>query len=456
MSELNMKEFVGSYVERARVAQKEFETWSQERVDEAVRAIGKAVYDNAEEISELAVKETGMGKYEDKIQKNTGKPKVVWQKLKNVKSRNIIKYIEEENMVEIAKPVGVVAAVTPATNPTMTPAQNAMIALKGGNSIIVSPHPRGKKSGALTVNYMREALKAVGAPEDLIQIIPEPSNELTQTVMSMCDVVVAAGGKSIVGAAYSSGKPSYGVGPGNNQCVVDKDVKVEEYIDMVVRGRTYDNGILCTCEQTLIVPREQLNDVIAALKDRGGYHVEGQDVDKFRDALFPNKAINPKVIGRPAHEIGEITGIDVPKDKDFIFVISDKYGEEELFSKEKLCVVLNVVAYDEFDEATNIAKTNLEYEGEGHSAVIHSHTKENIEKFSVTLNVSRVVVNQQGSNGLGGALYNGLNPTGTLGCGSWGNNSISENLWWTHLVNISRLAYVKEDAKIPTDEEIWN
>lgn len=456
MTELNMVDFIQSYIDKAKIAQKEFETWSQERVDEAVRAIGKAVYDNAEELSELAVKETGMGLYEDKIQKNQGKPKVVWQKLKGVKSRNIIKYIPEEGLVEIAKPVGVIAAVTPATNPTMTAAQNSMIALKGGNAIIISPHPRAKKAGGKVVNYMREALKAVNAPVDLIQILPEPSNEITQTLMKMCDVTVAAGGKSIVGAAYSSGKPSYGVGPGNNQCVVDRDVKIEDYIDMVVRGRAYDNGILCTCEQTLIVPREQLNDVIDALADRGGYNVQSQDIDKFREALFPNNAINPKVIGRPAYEIGEITGIDVPKDTKFIFVVSEKYGEEELFSKEKLCVVLNVIAYDDFDEAIKIAKTNLLYEGEGHSAVIHSNTKENIEKLSVALPVSRVVVNQQGSNGLGGALYNGLNPTGTLGCGSWGNNSISENLWWHHLVNISRLAYVKKDVKIPTDDEIWN
>ena len=335
MPELNIVNFIQSYIDRAKVAQREFETWSQERVDEAVRAIGKAVYDNAEKLSELAVKETGMGLYEDKIQKNQGKPKVVWQKLKGIKSRNIIKYIPEEGLVEIAKPVGVIAAVTPATNPTMTAAQNSMIALKGGNAIIVSPHPRAKKAGGEVVNYMREALKKVNAPIDLIQILPEPSNEITQTLMKMCDVTVAAGGKSIVGAAYSSGKPSYGVGPGNNQCVVDRDVKVEDYIDMVVKGRTYDNGILCTCEQTLIVPREQLNDVIDALDNRGGYKVQDQDVNKFRDALFPNDAINPKVIGRPAYEIGQITGIDVPEDKKFIFVVSEKYGEEELFSKEK-------------------------------------------------------------------------------------------------------------------------
>lgn len=442
-------------VEKGRVAQQEFETWSQERVDEAVKVIGKAVYDAAEFLSELAVKETRMGVYEHKIVKNQGKSKAVWNKIKHEKSRHIIRYIADEGLIEVAKPIGVIGAVTPTTNPTMTPMQNAMIALKGGNALIVSPHPRGKKSGVETVNVMREALKKIGAPEDLIQIIAEPTLEHTQAVMGICDATIATGGPAMVKAAYSSGKPSFGVGAGNVQCVADTDVMVEDYIDMVVAGRIYDNGILCTCEQTLIYPKRDDLMVESALIARGGYPIKPGEMAKFRAGLFPEGRISPEVVGQSAYQIGKLLGIDVPKDAKFIFVKITKFGADELFTKEKLCPVLSIIGYGEWEEAVTIAKTNLLFEGAGHSAVIHSHTQTHIEALGEVLPVSRLAVNQQGSSGLGGAMNNGLNPTGTLGCGSWGNNSISENLWWTHLVNISRIASVIPNRVIPTDEEIW-
>ncbi|MBP1044446.1 aldehyde dehydrogenase family protein [Vagococcus sp. BWB3-3] len=442
-------------VEKGRSAQEKFEKWSQERVDEAVKVIGKAVYDAAESLSELAVKETQMGIYEDKIVKNQGKSKAVWNKIKHEKSRHIIRHIEGEGLIEIAKPIGVIGAVTPTTNPTMTPMQNAMIALKGGNALIVSPHPRGKESGRQTVKVMREALKKIGAPEDLIQIIDNPTLEHTQAVMGMCDATIATGGPAMVKAAYSSGKPSFGVGAGNVQCVVDDDVMVEDYIDMVVAGRTYDNGILCTCEQTLIYPHRDDLNVESALTARGGYPIKSEEKAMFRNRLFPEGRINPEVVGKSAYQIGKLLGIDIPKNAKFIFVKIDAFGAAELFTKEKLCPVLSIISYQNWGEALNIAKTNLLFEGAGHSAVIHSHNQDHIEELGNLLPVSRLVVNQQGSSGLGGAMNNGLNPTGTLGCGSWGNNSISENLWWTHLVNISRIAAVIPDRVIPSDAEIW-
>ncbi|RSU14623.1 succinate-semialdehyde dehydrogenase [Vagococcus acidifermentans] len=447
---------VQALIEKGRVAQQEFETWSQEKVDEAVRVIGKAVYDDGDRLAKLAAEETQMGRYEDKILKNKGKSKAVWNKLKHQKSRNIIRYIEDEGLIEVAKPMGVIGAVTPTTNPTMTPMQNAMIALKGGNALLVSPHPRGKQSGVETVKVMREALKAIDAPEDLIQIIPNPTLEHTQAVMAMCDVTIATGGPSMVKAAYSSGKPSFGVGAGNIQCLADTDVAAEDYLTMVVNGRIYDNGVLCTCEQCLIYPKTDKANVEAGLIKRGGYLIKPEEMDSFRDKLFPNGVINKDMVGRPASEVAELGGLTVPEGTKFIFVQIEKYGADELFTKEKLCPVLATIGYDTWEEAITIAKTNLLFEGAGHSAVVHSHTTENIEAAGKALPVSRVAVNQQGSSGLGGAMNNGLNPTGTLGCGSWGNNSISENLWWTHLVNISRVAYVKKDAEIPTDDEIWN
>lgn len=441
--------------EAGRVAQQEFEKWPQEKVDEAVRAVGKAVYDEAEMLAKLAVDETRMGRYEDKILKNKGKTKAVWNKIKHEKSREIIRYLDDEGLVEVAKPIGVIGAVTPVTNPTMTPVQNAMIALKGGNALICSPHPRGRKSGLATINLMRDALAKLGAPVDLLQIIEEPSLEHTQAVMELCDASIATGGPGMVKAAYSSGKPSFGVGAGNVQAIADNDVAVADYIDLVVAGRTYDNGVLCTCEQTLIIPEAEKIAVREALIARGGFLVPTNEMDNFREKLFPETRINPDVVGQTAHRIGELTGLDVPSEATFIFVEVEEHGPKELFSKEKLCPVLTVNTYKNWDEAVTIAKENLNFEGAGHSAVIHSQNKQHIEELAETLPISRLVVNQQGSSGLGGAMTNGLNPTATLGCGSWGNNSLSENLWWNHLVNISRISYTIKDRVVPTDDEIW-
>lgn len=446
---------VHDLIEKGRVAQQEFETWSQEKVDLAVKVIGKAVYDEAEMLADLAVKETRMGLYEHKVIKNMGKSKAVWNKIKHQKSRNVIRHIEEEGLVEVAKPIGVIGAVTPTTNPTMTPMQNAMIALKGGNALLVSPHPRGKESGVATVNVMRAALKEIGAPEDLIQIIPNPTLEHTQAVMAMCDATIATGGPAMVKAAYSSGKPSFGVGAGNIQCVVDEGLSVDSYMDMVVAGRTYDNGVLCTCEQTLIYPKADALAVESALSARGGYLIKPEEMDTFRKDLFPEERINPDLIGLSAVDLANKIGLSVPDGTSFIFVKIDTFGPEELFTKEKLCPVLSIIAYDKWEDAVTIAKTNLLFEGAGHSAVIHSTNQDRIEELGEVLPISRLAVNQQGSSGLGGAMNNGLNPTGTLGCGSWGNNSLSENLWWTHLVNISRIANVIPGAIIPSDEEIW-
>ncbi|HSQ90223.1 aldehyde dehydrogenase family protein, partial [Romboutsia sp.] len=270
---MQAREYVLDLIQKARIAQKEFEKFSQEQVDEAVRAIGKAVYDNGEMLARMAVDETQMGVYEDKIVKNKGKSKAVWNKLKGAKSRGIIRYVEEEGIVEVAKPIGVVGAVTPTTNPTMTPMHNAMIALKGGNALVICPHPRAKNTGLKTVELMREALKAVGAPQDLIQIVDEPSVEISNLVMQLSDACISTGGPGMVKVAYSSGKPAFGVGAGNVQCLIDKDAKVEEVVPKVIKGRIYDNGILCTCEQSAICPKDMYDDFIELLVQQGAYYI---------------------------------------------------------------------------------------------------------------------------------------------------------------------------------------
>ena len=453
---MEAKVYVQSLIDKGRAAQKNFETWPQEKVDEAVRAIGKAIFDQAEPLARLAVDETGMGKYEDKIVKNSAKSKITWARLKGVKSRGIIEVNEAEGIIKVAKPIGVIGCIAPTTNPTMTPLHNAMCALKGGNAIIVAPHPRGKKTGVETVNYMREALKKVGAPEDLIQVIPEPTMEVSGCVMSMCDATIATGGPGMVKAAYSSGKPSYGVGAGNVQSLVDTDADLEETAAKIARSRTYDNGVLCTCEQCVHVQQADMERMAALLENQGAFYVhEKEDVDSLRKTMFPGGVINKDVVGASAIEIGRMAGLNVPEDTRFLLVKIDAYGEAEPLSKEKLCPVICITAYDTWENAVANAKTNLLCEGAGHSTVVHSHTRSHIEYAGIELPVSRVGVNMVGSSGLGGGFDNMLNPTATLGCGSWGNNSISENLWWHHLVNISRIAMLLPDAHIPSDEEVW-
>jgi succinate-semialdehyde dehydrogenase len=454
---MSNEEIIGKLMENAREAQRIFETFSQERVDAAVRAVGKIIYDNAEMLARMAVEETKIGNYDDKVLKNKGKAKATWYRLKGVKSRGIIRRIEEQGIVEIAKPLGVVGAIMPVTNPTLTPVHNVMIALKGGNAIIICPHPSAKTVNLKGVELMNEALKKAGAPENLVQTVEDPSVELSTGVMKAVDVCIATGGPGMVKATYSSGRPAFGVGAGNVQILVDKDADIPDAVKKIVTGRTYDNGILCTCEQSAFCPSETIGPIVLELEKNGGvYFDKPEDVEKIRKAVFPEGSINKKLVGASAEKIAEAAGLAVPRGAKFLAVAVRKCGAEELLAKEKLFPVLAVYTYDKWADAVEGAIANLKLEGRGHSCVIHSFTKENIEYAGERIPVSRFVVNQIGSNGLGGAFYNGLNPTATLGCGSWGNNSLSENLWYHHLINISRIAYLIPDAKIPTDEEIWS
>jgi succinate-semialdehyde dehydrogenase len=454
---MSIEEIIGKMVHDARRAQEVFETFAQEEVDKIVRAAGKAVYDNGEMLARMAVDETGIGNYEDKIQKNKGKAKATWYRLKNVKSRGILRRIEDQCLVEIAKPLGVVGAILPVTNPTLTPVHNVMIALKGGNAIIMCPHPHAKNVSGKTVEVMIEAVKKAGAPENLVQIVEQPSIEASAAVMKLVDVCIATGGPGMVKATYSSGRPAFGVGAGNVQTLIDKDANIPDAVAKIVRSRTYDNGILCTCEQFMFCPREYLSKIVDELKNNGTvYFDKAEDVDRLRAAAFPNGSINKTLVGSKPVTIAKAAGITVPEETKLLAVAVTKCGDKELLSKEKMFPLICLYAYDTWEEAVNGVEANLKQEGRGHSCVIHSFSQKNIEYAAEHISVSRFAVNQIGSSALGGAFYNSLNPTATLGCGSWGNNSISENLWYHHLINITRIAYEIPGAKIPSDEEIWS
>ena len=452
-----VQEYLDDLMVKARAAQKEFAKLPQEDVDRAVKAIGKAIYDHGEELAHLAVDETRMGRYDSKEAKCKNKAKSTWWRMKDKPSRGIIERDEATGIVKIAKPIGVIGCVTATTNPVINPMHNSMCALKCGNAVIISPHPRAKRVGVRTVELMNEALDKLGMPKNLIQIIPEPTMALSQGLMRTVDVCICTGGAALVKVAYSSGKPAYGVGQGNVQALVDRDVDLNEAAKMIITGRTFDNGVLCTCEQNIICPRDKEEEMIAALKANGAYYVGTEEgAEKLRRSAFPDGHLNKDWPGVGVKGVAELAGLDdVPEDTKVIVTCTKGYGKDEFLAKEKLFPVLSLFLYDTWEECMEIARANLAVEGMGHSVVIHSNNQEHIEAVPGVIDVSRYAVNQVGGTGLGGAMDNGLNPTTTLGCGTWGNNIISENLWYTHLMNVSRISYKVPDMYVPTDEEIW-
>jgi succinate-semialdehyde dehydrogenase len=448
--------YVAGLVAKAKEAQRIYENFTQEQVDGVVRAIAKAVYDNAEELARLAVDETRMGVYEHKVQKNKGKARIIWSDMKGGKSVGILRELPEAGLVEVAKPMGVVGAITPTTNPNVTPMCNAMFALKGRNAIIICPHPRAKASSGKAVEYIKAAVAPLGVPENLIQIVPEPTVELSGQVMKQADVCISTGGMAMVRAAYASGKPAFGVGAGNVQCIVDADVDLEAAIPKIVEGRAFDNGIICSAEQTAILPAAQFEQALKIFEKNGAYIVSSPaEIAALRKAVFPDGIMDKDCVGQSAISVAGRAGITVPDTTQILLVKSPGYGKDDLFAKEKMCPVIAAYAYKDWEEAVAIAAANLGVEGKGHSVSIHSNTKSHIEYAATHLPVSRFLINQICATGNGGSFFNGLSATTTLGCGSWGNNSISENLSWRHLFNVSRIAYVKPGATVPTDDAIW-
>ncbi len=443
-------------VNQARQAQSKLEQYEQAEIDQFVRAIGKAVHDNAEILAREAVEETGMGVYEDKVAKNKGKSKMIWLSLKDKKSVGIIKEEKRRGLLYVAKPKGIIAAITPTTNPVVTPMCNAMFALKGRNTIIIAPHPRAKVCSAHTVRLMNEALRKLGAPNNLIQIIEEPTMELTQGLMAEADVVVATGGMGLVKAAYASGKPAYGVGAGNGQVIIDREYDYDQAAQDIIAGRKFDNGIICSGEQCVIVPADQHGQIMKAFARHGGYYINNEEeIERFRKVMFPDGSINTKLVGQSVQYIAKAAGVEVPLSAKVVIMQAAGKGAQDVLCKEKMFPYMSTLSYDTFEEALDIAKTNLYYEGAGHTAVIHSQNTAHIKLAGQVLPISRLVVNQPSSTGAGGSIYNGFNPTTTLGCGSWGNNSISENLTYRHFINVSRIGFFNRDAKLPDEVTIW-
>lgn len=447
---------VKEMIARARKAQAIYQVqFDQDDVDQTIKLAARAIFDNAEELARMAVEETDMGVYEDKVAKNRNKSKGIWNDLKGKKSMGILSIDELTGLIEIAKPIGVVAGITPMTNPIVTPMSKIIFALKTRNAIIISPHPKAKKCSSAAVNMIIKAIAAMDVPDGMVQVIEEPTLETTQELMRECDTVVATGGMPMVKSAYSSGKPSFGVGAGNVQVIVDRNIDYDLAASKIVTGRSFDNGIICSGEQSVIYPREHREEVLAAFGRNRGYVVREEEREKVVDAIFQDGAMVREMIGKSALVIAKAAGITVPEDTKILVIEAKGVGWADVVCKEKMFPVLVAIPYGYFDEALEIAETNLTMEGNGHTAGIHSNNQANIIKAGTDLSVSRVIVNTICATTAGGSIQNGLAVTNTLGCGSWGNNSISENFTYKHLLNITRVASLSARIQVPTDEEIW-
>jgi len=405
----------------------------------------------------MAVDETGLGVYEDKILKKKGKARVIWNNLKGKKSRGIIGEDSETGLTLVAKPMGVVGAVTPVTNPVVTPMCNGMFALKAGNAVIFAPHPKAQQCTEFLTDEFMKIVSKHGGPDGLIQTVTNGSVEKTKELMASVDVVVATGGPAMVQSAYSSGKPSYGVGAGNVPVIIDRGVDIKDAVEKIVTGASFDNGIICSHEQFVLTPEEDYEETIRIFGETGKvwFTDDPDQIQRIRDTVFPDGHLNKDVVGKSPREVGKVAGIDVPESARLILVPAEGAGEDDLLAKEKLCPVIAILSYKEFSDAVQKARANLLVEGAGHSAALHSNDEDHIQSTGLELPISRLVVNQASALTAGGSLTNGFAPTTTLGCGSWGGNSISENLDYKHLMNVSRIGRVIEGKSVPTDEEIF-
>ena len=445
---------VAELIARSKVAQKQFEHATQEQADAAAKAILKVIYDNAEKLGPMAAEETRIGDPVNKIAKCRNKSALIWESIKNRPSVDIINRIPEKNMIEVAKPMGVVASIVPSTNPIVTPMSNAAFALKTRNSIIFSPHPRAVECTKLVVELFRAELKKLGFPEDLVLGLEAGTIEDGDELMRGCDITVATGGMDMVKAAYSSGKPALGVGAGNVQVIVDTDYDLNKAAADIILGRAFDNGLICLGEQTVFVSEDQLEDFKAALNANGGFFVEDGEI--LREGLYPGGGrMNGELLGRTALQVAEKLGIEVPADTRVLYTMAKGLGAEDVLCREKMCPVITVATYKTFEEGVAGMLANLEHEGKGHSVGVHTNTPAHAEYAGIMCPVSRVIINQPTGTTGGGSPTNGFGATTTLGCGSWGNNSFSGNFDFVHLMNISRIGYPLEESYLPDNELAW-
>ena len=430
-------------------AQKKFATYTQEQVDKIFLAAAIAANKARISLAKMAVEETGMGIIEDKVIKNHYAAEYIYNKYKNAKTCGTLEYDSAYGLRKVAEPIGLIAAVIPTTNPTSTAIFKTLISLKTRNGIIISPHPRAKKSTIEAAKIVLEAAVEAGAPEGIIAWIDVPSLELTNTLMKASDTILATGGPGMVKSAYSSGKPALGVGAGNTPAIIDESANLVLAVNSIIHSKTFDNGMICASEQSVIVLNNVYDSVRTEFERRGCYFLNPEETEKVRKTIIINGALNAKIVGQKAHTIASLAGVEVPEHTKILIGEVESVDISEEFAHEKLSPVLAMYRANDFDDALAKASQLINDGGLGHTSSLYIDTinaQDKIEKFYSTMKTCRVLINTPSSQGGIGDLYNfKLNPSLTLGCGSWGGNSVSENVGIKHLLNIKTVAERREN-----------
>ena len=446
---VNSAESLQEKIAQVRAAQKIYATFTQEKVDEIFRAAATAANNARISLAKLAVEETGMGIVEDKVIKNHFASEYIYNQYKDAQTCGIIERDEAFGIMKIAEPIGVIAAIVPTTNPTSTAIFKSLLALKTRNGMIFSPHPRAKKSTIAAAKTILDAAVAAGAPENIIGWIDEPSTELSQMVMRELDLTLATGGPGMVKAAYSSGKPAIGVGAGNTPAVIDESAHIKMAVNSILLSKSFDNGMICASEQSVIVLDSIYDKIKEEFIERGAYVLNAEEAEALRKIILVNGSVNAKIVGQSAYNIGKLAGLEVPEKAKILIAEVEDVSLDEPYAHEKLSPVLAMYHAKTFEEATEKAAVLVEHGGIGHTSVLYAdqvNAQDKIDKFGVRMKTSRVIVNMPASQGAIGDIYNfKLAPSLTLGCGSWGGNSVSENVGVKHLMNIKSVAERREN-----------
>ncbi|PGK63982.1 bifunctional acetaldehyde-CoA/alcohol dehydrogenase [Bacillus thuringiensis] len=449
--ENDVQEAVNTLVENGKEALKAMESYTQEQVDHIVHEMALSGLDQHMPLAKMAVEETGRGVYEDKCTKNIFATEYIWHSIKKDKTVGIIHEDPHEEVIEIAEPVGVVAGVTPVTNPTSTTMFKAIIAMKTRNPIIFAFHPSAQRCSVAAAKILRDAAIKAGAPKNCIQWIEKPSVEATKRLMNHEGValVLATGGAGMVKSAYSTGKPALGVGPGNVPCYLEKSAHVKRAVNDLILSKTFDNGMICASEQAIIVDKEIYNSVKTEMQDNNCYFVTEEERIKLEKLVINENtcAVNSDIVGKSAHYIASLVGIKVPEDTKILVAEIKGVGAEYPLSREKLSPVLACIKANSREEGFKYCEEMLNLGGLGHSAVIHSTNKEVQKQFGLRMKACRLIVNSPSAQGGIGDIYNAFIPSLTLGCGSYGKNSVSQNVTATHLINVKRLANRKNNMQ---------
>ena len=449
MSRVTTVEELQAKIESIRKAQREFSTFTQEQVDKIFREAALAVNNARISLAKMAVEETGMGIVEDKVIKNHFASEYIYNQYKDTRTCGVIEKDEAYGIVKVAEPIGVVGAIIPTTNPTSTAAFKALISLKTRNGIIFSPHPRAKDCTIEAAKIVMEAAEKAGAPKGLIGWIDQPSVELSNVLMKSVDIILATGGPGMVKAAYSSGVPAIGVGAGNTPVIIDKSAHIKMAVNSILLSKTFDNGVICASEQSVLVEESIYDEVRAEFAARGAYILKGEEVDKVRKTIVVDGRLNADIVGQSAYKIAKLAGITVPETAKVLIGEVESVELEEPFSHEKLSPVLAMYKTKSFDESLKKADRLVELGGLGHTSVLYANeqtARNEIQAFGKLMRTGRTLINMPAAQGAIGDVFNfKLAPSLTLGCGSWGGNAVSENVGVKHLLNVKTVAERREN-----------